>query len=64
MPASGEIRDIFGMIRSVVKTMRCCTILPANAATQRMSSGTPNAAPTSSASVFASAVSAGPSVGI
>ena len=63
-PAIGEIRDSCGLTSSVVKTTRCCTMLPANAATHRTRSGTPKAARTSKASVFISAVSAGPSVGI
>jgi hypothetical protein len=61
-PAIGELRDHCGLTESVVNTMRCCTILPANAATQSSRSGTPNAAATSNASVFTSAAKAGPSV--
>jgi hypothetical protein len=63
-PAIGEMRDSCGMTNSVVNTMRCCTMLPANAATQSTRSGTANAAATSKAMVFTSSVSAGPSVGI
>ena len=63
-PAIGEIRDSCGLTDSVVNTMRCCTMLPAKAATHSTRSGRPKAAATSKASVFVSAVSAAPSVGI
>ena len=56
-----RIRDNCGLTNSVVDTMRCCTMLPAKAATHRTRSGTPKAAATSKASVTSSARRAAPS---
>src|SRR6478672_9009451 len=63
-PAAGEILLNFGLSCSPDHTSRCCTMLPAIAASASINSGTPSTAIRTYSRLFASAIRPGPSAWI